>query len=281
MHRNCAQRQFLFALVIKGKTFHKEKYFLFDYVYGLLENGKTANIRNPYKEVPHLTAIIIRLILVYFFLTVIVRFMGKRQIGEMQMSELITAFMLSELAAMPITDTGIPLLYSVIPILLLAVLEIFTSFAFLRCGWLARLVAGVPQVVIHNGVIDRRILLSSRMTLAELMGELRLKGYPDPTDIAYAILEENGKLSVIPSKAAQPPDAKTLARVPKETGICHTLIADGLLSQPGLLLSGHTPDDVQHVLVSNGYHSADEIFLLTVDDAGTFQIYPKNTKNKS
>ena len=86
---------------------------------------------------------------------------------------------------------------------------------------------------------------------------------------------------MIPSKAAQPPDAKTLARVPKETGICHTLIADGLLSQPGLLLSGHTPDDVQHVLVSNGYHSADEIFLLTVDDAGTFQIYPKNTKNKS
>lgn len=215
----------------------------------------------------------IRLILIYIILTVIVRFMGKRQIGEMQMSELITAFMLSELAAMPITDTGIPLLYSIVPILLLAILEIFTSYAFLRWGWLARLAAGVPQVVIRNGKINKSLLLSSRMTISELMGELRLKGYPDPDDIAYAILEENGKLSVIPKKASQPPEARDLARNVKETGICHTLIADGQFSVPGMSLSGHTADDIRHVLKQNGNIKPEEVFLMTVDDTGTFRIH--------
>ncbi|MBQ8576420.1 MAG: DUF421 domain-containing protein [Clostridia bacterium] len=223
-----------------------------------------------------MAVIVVRLVFVYLYLTIIVRFMGKRQIGEMQMSELVTAFMLSELAAMPVTDTQIPLLYCIIPVLVLACLEILVSFAFLRSGKLARLIAGVPVVVLRYGKIDRRALLSSRMTLAELMGELRQKGYPDPNDVAYAILEENGRLSVIAKKAAQPPDARTLARHPRETGICHTIIADGNWSAAGLSLSGHTAEDARHVLRQQGYHDAAEVFLMTVDDAGTWRIVPMN-----
>ncbi len=228
-----------------------------------------------------MTVIAVRLILVYTLLYAIVRFMGKRQIGEMQMSELVTAFMLSELAAMPITDTGIPLLYSVVPIVLAASLEILISFAFLKSGRLARLVAGAPQVVIRDGVVDRRVLLSARMTLAELMGELRLHGTPDPADIAYAILEENGKISVLPKKETQPPDAKTLARKVKETGICHTVISDGKLSVSGLSLSRHTAEDVRHVMQREGYHSLNEVFFMTVDDAGTWRIYPRAAEKRS
>ena len=123
-----------------------------------------------------MTVILIRLVIVYAFLTLIVRFMGKRQIGEMQMSELIVAFMLSELAALPVTDTSIPLLYAIVPILLLAVLEILTSYAFLCSQKLARIVSGAPQVLIRDGRIDRMMLRYARMTLPELMGELRLKG---------------------------------------------------------------------------------------------------------
>lgn len=222
-----------------------------------------------------MTVIAIRLIIVYLLLYGIVRFMGKRQIGEMQMSELVTAFMLSELATMPITDSGIPLLYSVVPIVLAASLEILISFAFLKSNRLARLVAGTPLVVIRDGVIDRRALLSARMTLAELMGELRLHGTPDPSEIAYAILEENGKLSVLPKKETQPPDAKTVGKAVRETGICHTVIADGKLSVAGLSLSRHTAEDVRAVMKREGYRRTEDIFFMTVDDAGTWRIYPR------
>ena len=228
-----------------------------------------------------MTVILIRLVIVYAFLTLIVRFMGKRQIGEMQMSELIVAFMLSELAALPVTDTSIPLLYAIVPILLLAVLEILTSYAFLCSQKLARIVSGAPQVLIRDGRIDRMMLRYARMTLPELMGELRLKGIPDPGDVAWAILEENGKVSVIPKRSAQPPDARSLARGVRETGICHTLIADGALSAPGLSLSGHSTDDVRHYLRQYGNLRVEDVFLLTVDDAGNWNLRKKDeTKGK-
>ena len=217
----------------------------------------------------------IRLLIVWLVLLCTVRLMGKRQIGEMQMSEFITAFMLSELAALPVTDAGIPLLFSVVPMVLLAVLEILSSFAFLRLPGLARLAAGTPVVLIRMGEIDQRALLRTRMTTAELMGELRQKNVTDPEDVAYAILEENGKLSVIPRKSVQPPEAKSLGQPIRETGICHTLISGGQVSRAGLTLSGKTETDIRTILEDSGCADIREIFLMTVDDAGTCRIVRK------
>ena len=221
-----------------------------------------------------MTVILIRLVFVYLLLWATVRFMSKRQIGEMQMSELITAFMISELATMPVTDTGIPLLYSVLPILLLAVMEILSSFAFLHLPTLSRLITGVPQIVIRNGTIHREVLRSCRMTLSELMGELRLKGIPDPSDVAYAILEENGRLSVIPRAKTQPPRADDLSMQVRECGICHTLIADGILSQAGMQTASVTPREVLAYL-GKQHHVPDEVFLLTVNDGGDWNLILK------
>lgn len=226
-----------------------------------------------------MTVILIRLVIVYVLLTLTVRFMGKRQIGEMQMSELVVAFLLSELAAMPITDTGIPLLYSVLPIMLLAVMEILTSFAFLHFPMLSRIVTGVPQIVIRNGTIDRAVLKNCRMTLSELMGELRLKGFPDPADIAYAILEENGRLSVIAKGTAQPPRADDLSMQVKESGICHTLIADGFFSDTGMSLAAVSDAQVDDYLKKQKTSPSD-VFLLTVNDAGEWKIQTKEARDK-
>lgn len=226
-----------------------------------------------------MAVVLIRLVLVYILLTLTVRFMGKRQIGEMQMSELVVAFMLSELAAMPITDAGIPLLYSILPILLLAVLEILTSFAFLHMPQLARLIAGTPQVIIRDGQIDRRMLRASRMTLSELMGELRLAGYGDPDDIAYAILEENGRLSVIARAAMMPPHAKALAVRVKENGICHTVIADGILNTAGMNNAHLTEQEVMDYLKGQGNTDVKDVFLLTRSDAGVWKLTKKQKRS--
>lgn len=221
-----------------------------------------------------MTVIVIRLVIVYILLTLTVRFMGKRQIGEMQMSELVVAFMLSELATMPITDTGTPLLYSVLPILLLAVMEILTSFAFLHLPTLSRIVTGVPQIVIRNGVINKTVLKSCRMTLSELMGELRLKDCPDPADVAYAILEENGRLSVIPRASCQPPRCSDLSMQAVECGICHTLIADGILSETGMRMANVTEKKL-YAYLRQQKACPEDVFLLTVNDAGTWNLMLK------
>ncbi len=228
-----------------------------------------------------MTVILIRLVIVYAFLTLTVRFMGKRQIGEMQMSELVVALMLSELATMPLTDTAIPLLDSVLPMGLLAVTEILTSYAFLQFPTLSRIVTGTPQIVIRNGCIDRTVLRNCRMTAAELMGELRLKGTPDPTDVAWAILEENGRLSVIPRAAAQPPRADDLSMQVKESGICHTLIADGIFSDAGMTAARITEKEVCAYLRKQKLR-AEDVFLLTVNDAREWRLQrmKERVKNK-
>ncbi len=224
--------------------------------------------------------IVVRLSIVWILLAFVVRLMGKRQIGEMQMSEFITAFMLSELAALPVADTGIPLLFSVVPILMLGAYEILTSYITLHSRTLQKLISGTPTVLIRMGEIDQKAVKSSRITLAELMGELRQKNIADPADVAYAILEENGKLSVIPKKAAQPPTADDLSKNLTENGICHTLISDGEVSVTGLSLSGRNLHDIEHMLRSAGYHSIEDIYLMTVDDAGVCRVVTKEGGKK-
>lgn len=222
-----------------------------------------------------MSVIMIRLLIIYIVLTLTVRFMGKRQIGEMQMSELVAAFMLSELAVMPITDTGIPLLYSIFPILLLAVLEILTSFAFLHLPTLSRIVSGAPQIVIRYGKINCSVLKSCRMTIMELMSELRLNGYTDPDEIAYAILEENGRMSVIPRVKYQPPRADDLSMQMTERGICHILIADGVFHEVGMKMSRMTEQDIKKYLHGHGKPDPSEVFLLTVNDAREWNLILK------
>lgn len=233
------------------------------------KNGHTFFKRSG--RLSALTVILIRLVLVYILLTLTVRLMGKRQIGEMQMSELVVAFMLSELATMPITDTTVPLLYSVLPILLLAIMEILTSFAFLHSPTLSRIVTGTPQIVIRYGNINRKVLKNCRMTLSELMGELRLKGYPDPADIAYAILEENGRLSVIPRASAQPPRADELSMQVRESGISHTVIADGIISETGMKLASVSEGQV-YAYLKKRKTEPNDVFLLTVNNVGEWNL---------
>ena len=251
----CTKCRLPFSLADQGITTRKT---------GILEENRIGRYMR-------LTVILIRLVIVYVLLTMTVRFMGKRQIGEMQMSELVVAFMLSELATMPITDTTVPLLYSVLPILLLAIMEILTSFAFLHSPTLSRIVTGTPQIVIRYGTINRKVLKNCRMTLSELMGELRLKGYPDPADIAYAILEENGRLSVIPRASAQPPRADELSMQVRESGISHTVIADGIISETGMKLASVSEGQV-YAYLKKRKTEPNDVFLLTVNNVGEWNL---------
>ncbi len=140
----------------------------------------------------------IRTVILYLLVITGLRIMGKRQIGEMQPSELVVAIMISDLATIPMQDVGIPLMSGIIPIFTLIVMEILLSQLSLKNKKFRRLMTGKPNVVIHNGKILKNEMKKIRFNMDDLNEQLRIQGYTGISDINFAILETNGQLSIIP-----------------------------------------------------------------------------------
>ena len=140
----------------------------------------------------------IRTVILYLLVITGLRIMGKRQIGEMQPSELVVAIMISDLAAIPMQEVGIPLMSGIIPIFTLIVMEILLSQLSLKSKKFRRIMTGKPNVVIHNGKILKDEMKKMRFNMDDLNEQLRIQGYTGISDINFAILETNGQLSIIP-----------------------------------------------------------------------------------
>lgn len=154
----------------------------------------------------------IRTLIVYVLLMLAMRLMGKRQLGDLQPGELIITIIISDLAAIPITNTGIPLIYGLIPLVTLVICELAVSAISLRSTGFRRRALGSPMVVIDNGTVVQKNLLRLRFTLDDLLGEVRNCGCASFADVAFAIVETDGKISVIPADASAPPP-KSLPRM--------------------------------------------------------------------
>ena len=147
------------------------------------------------------------------------RIMGKRQIGEMQPSELVVAIMISDLATIPMQDVAIPLFSGVIPILTLIVMEIVLSWISLKNKRFRRLMTGKPNVIIHNGKILEEEMKNLRFNMDDLNEQLRIQGYTGISNINFAILETNGQLSIIPkpkNKQASVEDVENITKKEKK-----------------------------------------------------------------
>ena len=143
-----------------------------------------------------MASIFVRTVIIYVFLSVSLKFMGKRQMGELEISELVSTLVISEVAALPIADPDIPLLNAVVPVILIVCLEIIISYAKNKSEKLKKYVEGEPIFVIYRGKLRQSALSDNRISLNELLCELRMQGVGDINNVYYAILEANGKLSV-------------------------------------------------------------------------------------
>lgn len=155
----------------------------------------------------------IRTVILYLLVVIGLRIMGKRQIGEMQPSELVVAIMISDLATIPMQETGIPLFSGIIPIFTLIVTEILLSQFSLKNKKFRRLMTGKPNVIIHNGKVLKDEMKKIRFNMDDLNEQLRIQGYTGINDINFAILETNGQLSIIPkakNKQASVEDVKNI-----------------------------------------------------------------------
>lgn len=221
-----------------------------------------------------MTTIIIRTIILYFTLIVSMRFMGKRQIGEVQISEFIITIMLSEIAATPILDHSIPLLHAITAIVLLLSIELLVSYLLIKSSRLKRLVCGTPSILIRRGKLMQEELRKNRVDIEELFSELRQKGYSNLSDINYAILEENGQLSVFPYVEKSPATPEHLSLHPTENGIDHLCIADGKILEDSLEIIGWTKEKIEKELKKRRLR-LDDVFILTVDDQHNITIIAK------
>ena len=217
---------------------------------------------------------LVRTIILYLAIIAAVRIMGKRQISQLQTSELVVTMLISDLAVIPMQDSGQPLFSGIIPIFVLIALEVFLSYVMLKSSKVRRAICGKPVVIIRDGQILQENMRELRLSIEDLFEQLRQKDVFALGDIAYAIVETNGTLSVVKKAAVdylRPVDAGI---EPQDGGLEVVVVSDGQLSDASLRLFGKDGDWVEKTLKKEKT-ALDEVFILTVNDTGKYTLVNK------
>ena len=208
----------------------------------------------------------IRTVILYLLIIAGIRLMGKRQVGELEPSELVLDLIIADLAAVPMQDFGIPLLSGIVPILTLLCITMILSVLTMKSVRFRAVICGRPSIIVENGKIRQSEMRRNRFTLDELMEELRLKGVTDLSKIKYAVLETNGQLSVLPYADDLPVTAGQMQLKPEEKGLPVVIINDGRVLDHNLRLRGLDREWLAKQLEAGGVKRTQEVFLLTVDE---------------
>ena len=220
---------------------------------------------------------LMRTIILYILIIAGVRLMGKRQVGELEPSELVLSLIIADLASVPMQDYGIPLLTGVVPILTLLSLTMILSVLTMKSVKFRALLCGRPSIIVRNGTLDQGEMAKTRLTLDELLEELRCKGYTDLSQIKYAILETNGLLSVLPYANQKPPTARDLKVSVEEGGLPRVVVSDGRLLERNLKLLGHDRPWLDKQLTQRGCRDISQVFLLLVDETDAVYFAKKES----
>ena len=181
---------------------------------------------------------IIRVAIVYLFVTIAIRIMGKRNIGELQPTELVITLLLSEFAAIPIENNSVSLINSLIPVMLLISFEIVNSVISMKSIRFRALSDGNPIIIIKNGQLDQKELKKLRFTVDDVLSGLRQKDVFDINEVAYAIIETNGTLSVLLKNGSQNATKSDVSAKNKNVGFSYPVIIDGTIIKKTKITKG-------------------------------------------
>lgn len=206
-----------------------------------------------------MASIVIRTVVIYILLMVFLRIMGKRQIGELDVGDLVSTLLISELAAIPIDDPDIPLLNAIIPSIIIVAAEILVSAIKNKSERLKRIIEGEPTYIIYKGRILQSVLDENRISINEVLSEMRTQGIGDISEIYYGIVEQNGTLSLL-----------------KRGGeaLAHTVVVDGSIMSGNLDKLGRGREWIEKKLHDRGV-SLSDVFLMTVTDEGEINVVRK------
>lgn len=179
-----------------------------------------------------------RSIIIYIFVLIVMRLMGKREIGQLQPFELVISIMIADLASIPMTDSGIPITNGIVAILGLLVMHLIISIVNIKSIKAREIICGKPRILIYRGKIDEKALKKERFTINELQERLRGNNIVNLGDVEYAILETNGQVTVIqkPEKRNTIPEDFNI--VPEYEGIPYDLVIDGKIMDKNLMAIG-------------------------------------------
>lgn len=220
---------------------------------------------------------VIRTILLYIVIILAIRIMGKRQIGELQTSELVVTLLISDIAAIPMQNTEQSLLSGIVPILILIVCEIIISFLMLKRAGFRRIICGKPIVIISDGKINQSEMHRLRMSTEDLSEELRQQGVFNIEDVGFAIVETNGKLSVLKKPEKDIPTAEELGIKTNDKGLEVVVISDGEISKYSLKICGLNRDWLFDILKKENTELND-VFLMIANGQGEYKIIEKERK---
>ncbi len=222
--------------------------------------------------------IILRCFILYFVIVIAVRIMGKRQIGELQPSELVITILISELGSMPIQDTDQPILAGVLPILTLAAIELAVSLITLKSIKARYLIYGKPIVLVYKGKMYQKEMTKARVSIDDLIEAMRTSGIMKVDDVDYAILETNGNMSIIPKADKLPVTPEDINIKPNDQNMPDIIIVDGRILDENIKSCGLTREWLYKVLKKQGVTNEKEIFFLAREKTGKTYIVKKENK---
>ncbi|MCX7615170.1 MAG: DUF421 domain-containing protein, partial [Clostridiales bacterium] len=218
-------------------------------------------------------------LILYAIIILAVRAMGKREIGQLQPSELVVMILISELAAVPMQDFGIPLINGLIPIFILACAEIILSGIALKNLKVRKILSGNAVEIIQNGIINQQNLWQTRMSIDDLLEELRLKNVHNLSDVQSAQIETNGQLSFVLWPNARPITPNVMKLPPELTSLAATIISDGRLMSQNLKSSGRDLIWVDKILKNQNIQNVEDVFLLSADQHENIICIKKENQN--
>ena len=206
--------------------------------------------------------IFIRTVIIFVSVMVLMRLLGKRQLRELEVSELVVSVILADMASNPLQDIGMPLVYGLIPLLTLFACELIISGAMLSSLWFRTLLYGKPEFLIYEGKICQKEMRKSRLSLDELYEELRGKEILDISQVKFAILETNGSLSTILYPENQPLTPKDMKIKPSDEDYPVIIIEDGVLLEKNLEHIGKNKTWLEKFIKKHKCDELDKVFLL-------------------
>lgn len=218
---------------------------------------------------------LIRTMILYVIIIACMRIMGRRQVGELQPSELVITMMISNLAALPIEDRGLPLFTGVIPIVALVCFEVFISYILKDSVSLRNKIYGRPQVVIRDGKIDQAVLKALRFSVDDLIEELRINNIFDFSEVECAIAETTGKLSIYKKYPYQEAQNKDVGKTKDKTACpSFVVIEDGKLNYEGLTLCNRSQKYIEGELKKHKT-TIKKVLVMICDKNGKYTIVEK------
>ncbi|MGI6686362.1 MAG: DUF421 domain-containing protein [Bacillota bacterium] len=225
--------------------------------------------------------LIIRTTILYFIVVIAMRAMGKRQIGQLQPFELVVILIISEMAAISMQSTGIPITSSIVPIITIVVLQVFLALLNLKSEKARLIICGKPTILIENGKIMEDELRRSRINMNDILEQLRAKDCFNIADVEYAILETNGSLSVLLKSQKRSIQPEDLNIETKYEGLPTNIIIDGQVNHDNLQKAALDENWLKEELSKRDINNISDVLFASLDTSGKLFVELKTTRGGS